>query len=185
VVTRAAAKTKLDPKMFDFNAVMARSKSPKPKDVSVFLRPDLIPRIKELEALIDGDDDGERAIGDPDPTAALVEEYNALADEFEASQLVFEFRAQKYSDRTNARAAMTRDGHDLEADDANELAISYMLAETCLNAGWTGAEWHLWRENIGEAAFLPLLTAAMEANAGPEVTAPFSRRPLPGLTNEK
>lgn len=185
MVTRSAAKTTVDPKLFDFNSVIARSRAPKPKSVSVFLRPDLIPRINELQALVDAEPDGERAIGDPLPTDEFGDELDSLKQDFNESELIFEFRAQRYSDRTNARAAMTRDGHDLEGDDANEIAISYMLAETCENAGWSGAEWHQWRETIGEAAFVPLLAAAMEANAGPEVTVPFSRRPLPGLTNEK
>lgn len=186
MVTSKAARTTLDLKVFDFNSVMARTKSPKPKSVPVFLRADLADRIIELQSLLDGDasDGTERAIGDPEPGAELLDEYNALVDDFNESKLVFEFRATKLSDNTNAKAAMIRDGHDLESDTAQEVSIGYMLAERCENAGWSGAEWHQWREQIGEAAFRPLINTAVEADTS-GVSAPFSRRLSPGRTSEK
>lgn len=186
MVTKRSAATKLDPKVFDFNSVLARSKPPLPEEVSVWLRPDLAPRIRELDALLEeGEPEGtEHANGDPDPAVAWGQEYDELVTQFNESELVFEFRAAKLSDNTNARAAMVRDGWDLAADDAQQASLSYMLAETCVNAGWTGAEWHQWREAIGEAAFQPLLDTAIRANTS-GVNAPFSRRPSPGLTNGK
>lgn len=181
----AKAKGKLDPKVFDFNSVMAKTKAPEPKCVSVFLRPDLVPRIEELAGLLDAEkgQPAERGVADEDESAAWLAEYNDLVDEFNESELVFEFRAAKFSDNTNAKAAMSRDGIDPEDDD-NLRSVSYMLAETAIGVGWSGAEWHQFREKIGEAAFVPLLTTAMSANTGPGVSAPFSRRLSPGRTSE-
>lgn len=191
MVTSKASKTKLDPKLFNFESVMLRTKAPNPEPVSVFLRPDLVPRILELQELLENppkDDDSERAIGDV-PAGGNVEELEVELDQLEAefndSELVFEFRPSKLSDQTNARAAMVADKYDLADDETGEVAISYMLAQTCVNAGWTGAEFHKWREAIGEAAFRPLFNAAQAANAGPAVSVPFSRRPLRGLTSGK
>lgn len=196
MVTKAAAHTKLDPKLFDFNSVMARTKAPKPKSVSVFLRPDVVPRILELEDQImkslgdQPEPNSERAIGDvPSDVDADVDvleaELDALKEQFNDSELAFEFRPAKLSDNTKARAAMVEDKRDMTGDEADEISISYMLAETCISAGWTGAQFHQFREEIGEAAFRPLFNAAIEANAGPAVSAPFSRRPSRGLTTAK
>lgn len=187
MVSNSAPKGKLDPKVFDFNHLMSRTKAPTPEKVSVFLRADLVGRIKELDALLNAvpDEDPERAIGDPLPADEYGAEYDALVEDFNASEVVFEFRAKKLSDVTNARAAMARDHIDLEGDEANEWAINYMLAEQCTNATMTGAEWGQWREEIGETAFFPLVAAMVSANMGAGVSAPFSQRPSPGLTSEK
>jgi hypothetical protein len=186
-VVTSRARGKLDPRVFDFASVIAKTKSPKPKSVSVFLRPDLIPRIEELAALLDAkpDDAAERSVSDQLPEDLYGPEYDQLVAEFNDSEIIFDFRATKFSDKATARAAMTADGHDLATEEAEDVSVSYMLAQTCESASFTGAQFHEFREKIGEAAFLPLLNAALEANSGPGVSAPFSRRPSPGLTSEK
>lgn len=190
MVTRRAAATKLDPKVFDFNGLMARSRAPKPVTVSVFLRADLVARILELKKLLAEADEStevvERSIGDPESpdVAAWEAELDELVETFNESEVQFEFRARKFSDITNARAAMVRDNIDLADDVSSEISISYALAETCSNATMAGSEWHQWREQIGETAFSPLIQAMVEADSGIGVSAPFSPRPSPGPTNE-
>lgn len=188
MVTKRAAATKLDPKVFDFNSLVAKSRAPKPVTVSVFLRADLVAPIREVKeqiAKFEASKDAERAIGDEAvDVEALWAENDELVTDFNASEVQFEFRARKFSDITNARAAMVRDNIDLADDNSGELSVSYALAETCMNATMSGGEWHQWREQIGETAFSPLVQAMIEADSGIGVSAPFSQRPSPGPTSE-
>lgn len=180
MVTKAAAKTTVDPKTFTFESIMTRIKPPKPETVSVWLAAELAPRILELQAQLDEAElmtTGDRGVDDPDPTDALLAEYNELATEWNESEIQFVLRATKRSDRTLARAAMVADGLDLESEEAEDISTCYVLAQVCENSDMTGAEHLKFREQIGEMAFLPLLTALQRANLGSGVTAPFSLRP--------
>lgn len=181
MVTKAAAKTKLDPKTFTFDSIMTRIKPPKPETVSVFLAAELAPRIQELERLLDAeeasDQAGDRGVDDADPTEVLLAEYNALATEWNESEAQFVLRATSRKDRTAARAAMIEDGLDLEDEDAEDISICYVLAEVYENSDMTGEQHLEFRETIGEVAWLPLYTALQRANFGSGVTAPFSLRP--------
>ena len=180
MVTKAASKTTVDPQKFTFDSIMTRIKPPKPETVSVFLAAELAPRIQELERLLDAEEavePGERGIDDPDPTDALLAEYNELATEWNASEAQFKLRATSRKDRTLARAAMVADGLDLEDEDAEDISICYVLAQVCENSDMKGAQHLEFRETIGEVAWLPLYTALQRANMGAGVTAPFSLRP--------
>jgi hypothetical protein len=182
MVTKAASKTTLDPKVFTFDSIMTRIKPPKPETVSVFLAAELAPRIQELERLLDAEDgdDGkpvERGVDDSAPGDELLAEYNELATQWNESEIQFVLRATKRSDRTKARAAMVADGLDLKSEDAEDISTCYVLAEVCENSELTGAQHLEFREQIGEIAWYPLMTALQRANLGSGVSAPFSLRP--------
>lgn len=195
MVTQKSAKTKLDPKTFSFNSVMARVKPPSNVTASIFLmdQADLeeaTKRIAELDRYLDAAEAGEpadpkieRAIGDPDPLIAWLAERNELAEQVNASELVFEFRAKKRVDQINALAAMHRDQVSEDDDETNGASVCYVMAECCTNAGWTGAEWLQFRDEIGEAKFLPLTVKAISANIDQGVSAPFLLRSLPTRIN--
>lgn len=202
MVTTAASETTiplktLDPRNVDFDVVLAQAKRPKPKPVSIFLRHDLYAEIEELDAEIDrlerqvetlhrGEGrHGERAVGDPQPTAALdadldalMELRNPLAEEFNASEITFEFRLVQRGDRIKAKAAMLADGHKPEDDEENEIFPCYMMAQTCTSVDWSGAKWLAFRDQVGEFPFLPLQAAFQDSGtAGIGMTGPFSQRP--------
>lgn len=208
MVTRAAADTTvdmgalkpLDPKTVDFELILAQARRPKPKPVSIFLRHDLYSDIEELDMQIDvleakiagrhtfGGDEG---IGDVSAVtilqaelADLIDLRNPFAEEFNASEVVFEFRIIARGDRIKAKAAMVADGHRPEDDEENEIFPCYMMAQTCTSVGWPGAQWLKFRDQVGEFPFLPLQAAFQDSGtAGMSVTAPFSRRLSPTPSN--
>lgn len=180
MVTKAAARTKLDPKTFTFDSIMTRIKTPEPETVSVYLAAASVPRIEELAGLLDAEEDvkpGDRGVDDPDPTVELLAEHNELVTELNESKVDFVLRATGRKDKTAARASMLEDGVDLDADDAEDISICYMLAEVCENLDWTGSEHLKFREAVKEYVWMPLWLAMQRANAGPGVTVPFSLRP--------
>jgi hypothetical protein len=210
MVTTAAATTTvpakaLDPKTVDFDMVLAQAKRPKPKPVSIFLRHDLYAEIEELDAEIDqldrriktlrgGDDEAlkvQRAVGDSDPAGELEAERemlldirNPLAEEFNASEITFEFRLVQRGDRLKAKAAMVADQHVPEEDEENEIFPCYMMAQTCTSVDWPGAQWLAFRDQIGEFPFLPLQVAFQDSGtAGIGMSGPFSQRPSPSRHN--
>jgi len=175
---------KLDPKTFDFNTVIKRVKIADTVKASIFLDTSPLERIQELDALLDAAEEptGDRGIDDLNPTDELLAERNALVEQVNASELVFEFRPKKRPDQIRAAEAMKRDMIPEDDELTNSASICYVMAETCTNAGWTGKEWLQFRDEIGESMFLPLTMKAISANTGPGVTAPFSLRSSPTPT---
>jgi hypothetical protein len=209
MVTKAAAATTvdlnkpLDPRNVDFDTIIAQARRPKPKPVSIFLRHDLYSEIEDLDAKIEvldrkiagfsAPDAPALGVGDDNPAAhlqaeleTLLEQRNPLVEQFNASEVVFEFRLIERGDRIKAKAAFLADGHIVEDDEENEIFPCYMMAQTCVTVNWPGAQWLAFRDQIGEFPFLPLQAAFQESGTqGMGITGPFSQRPLPTPSKDK
>lgn len=163
------------PEDFDFAGWLSGVK-PARFTAPLFRRADLVPRMDELKAKIDRSGKTEFSVGEGDPTAKAVVEYNKLVDQFERSREDFVFRPQNSEDGSKVLAELSTDN----LTEASEAAPSYMMAQTCVSHPMTGAQMQQLRETVGELAFSMLAEAWGKAwQFGGERDAPFSPLPLP------
>lgn len=193
-------------KEFDFDAFIQGFKRPE-FTRNLYQRADLLPRLSELDEITanmqqrldqaeaaKGENDV-RGIDDVDAAAtlrtrldALIQEFNGLYDEYEASGIAFTFRIpDQKEDRTAVHKAMKADGLDTElpkdADDEQTIALAdtfamYSMSMTCTSHPMTVEQWKALREKVGEAAFQSLAVAWVEATKAANPTPPFVKKLL-------
>lgn len=197
-----------EPKQFDFDAYIMKVRDRRPVFTrNLYLAADLVPRLSELDLLIDDltvrlekvetaeGDNVERSVTDVNVPlqlrtrlVELTDEFNRLAQEYQDSADPYTFRMpDQKKDRLAVDELMKADGVWLEKlpdhpDAANEyadLAAVYSMSLTCTSHPMTVAQWMELREAVGEAAFMSLATAWVEAVKASQPSAPFSPKPLP------
>ena len=122
-------------------------------------------------------DDQELAFDEGAEYVALVEEYNALAEQLEESAVWFEFGPGSKPALDAANAKAEADG--VGAEDENR--VLYEMAETMISPRVPGAALVALRNRMGDPVFMSLYNGWREAlTLSKSVGAPFS--PLPSHT---
>ena len=194
------------PANFDFDAFVGGFRRP---TITKYLyqRTDLVPRLSELDSIItdlerrvdrmeQADESVERSVTDDNLLTRsqerlnrLIGEFNEIAEEYENSRIPFTFRIpDKKSDSETTRALMTADGiydpnppsmDTPEGEEYADLAALYSMSVTCTSHPMDPAQWKVFRETVGEAAWMTLFLGWLEGVKAAMPSVPFSQKPLP------
>lgn len=200
-----------EPKQFDFDSYILKVRDRRPVFTrNLYLAADLIPRLAELDELIEEltarlakvetaeGDQAERSVTDVNVPlqlrtrlVELTDEFNRLSEEYQDSADPYTFRMpDQKKDRGAVDSLMKTDGVWLEkmpedpdaATEYAELAAIYSMSMTCTSHPMTVAQWVELREAVGEPAFQTLATAWLEAVKASQPSAPFLHKLSPTPT---
>jgi len=183
---KKAAETTLDPKVFDFTALMGKARKPLPRKVSVFLAVGNLDLIRELTHKITEAqaDPAERSMNEADPAETMLEQKNALMQEFNDSEVTFEFRPLAKGDRLAIHDSMREAGEAGQSEDFEDKWTTFAVANNCISPVMTVAEVTEFRAEVGEYVFGVLGSEVLQLFNGSGVrNIPFSLPPSPSLTS--
>lgn len=176
---RSAVQTTVDPAVFDIAGFISGF-VPAVVPVKLFRRGDLQGKLTVLRDRINAADSAERvesSIADEDPVTAMVAEYNAVLEEYEADYELFEFHPQI----SNQHKAVVAEWEASPHKDDNEYLTLMLMASACVShPGITADTFKAMLEKLGDLAMVPLIQGFVAGyGGGGEPTAPFLPKSLP------